>query len=192
MGWEKAEGELVEEGDVLARVETDKASMEMEAPHTGYIARIVVPEGTRDIPLGKVGGAVGVISGKVVEVVGRGIVFQLSQTALYYGRLCCVCLIACVVQSCVCCVSALVFMGPYLHSTLNSPPLPSPHFPSLQGCLYVCLYMSVLEWGSLHKRPAVGHLFLASTQSCGTFHVGSVFVLSLLYINTRCVLTQFI
>ena len=118
VGWEKAEGELVEEGDVLARVETDKASMEMEAPHTGYVAKIVVPEGTRDIPLGKVGGAVGVVSGKVVEVVGRGIVFQLSQTALYYSqpvlyysRLCCVCLIACVVQSCVCCVSALVFMG---------------------------------------------------------------------------------
>ena len=58
-GWEKAEGELVEEGDVLARVETDKASMEMEAPHTGYVAKIVVPEGTRDIPLGKVGVAGG-------------------------------------------------------------------------------------------------------------------------------------
>ena len=111
VGWEKVEGELVEEGDVLARVETDKASMEMEAPHTGYVAKIVVPEGTRDIPLGKVGGAVGVVSVKVVEVVGRGIVFQLSQTVLYYGRLCCVCLIACVVQSCVYCVSALVFMG---------------------------------------------------------------------------------
>ena len=59
VGWEKAEGELVEEGDVLARVETDKASMEMEAPHTGYVAKIVVPEGTRDIPLGKVGGVRG-------------------------------------------------------------------------------------------------------------------------------------
>ena len=59
VGWEKAEGELVEEGDVLARVETDKASMEMEAPHTGYVAKIVVSEGTRDIPLGKVGMARG-------------------------------------------------------------------------------------------------------------------------------------
>ena len=59
VGWEKVEGELVEEGDVLARVETDKASMEMEAPHTGYVAKIVVPEGTRDIPLGKVGVAEG-------------------------------------------------------------------------------------------------------------------------------------
>ena len=73
VSWEKAEGELVEEGDVLARVETDKASMEMEAPHTGYIAKIVVPEATRDIPLGKVGGAVGVVSGKVVEVVFMGL-----------------------------------------------------------------------------------------------------------------------
>ena len=65
VGWEKAEGELVEEGDVLARVETDKASMEMEAPHTGYVAKTVVPEGTRDIPLGKVG-VTG--EGKLVEV----------------------------------------------------------------------------------------------------------------------------
>ncbi len=58
----------MEEGDVLARVETDKASMEMEAPHTGYVAKIVVPEGTRDIPLGKVGvagaGSVGNGDGK--------------------------------------------------------------------------------------------------------------------------------
>ena len=59
VGWKKAEGELVEEGDVLARVETDKASMEMEAPHTGYVAKIVVLEGTKDIPLGKVGVAGG-------------------------------------------------------------------------------------------------------------------------------------
>ena len=61
-GWEKAEGELVKEGDVLARVETDKASM--EAPHTGYVAKIVVPEGTRDIPLGKVGVAGGEPAGR--------------------------------------------------------------------------------------------------------------------------------
>ena len=53
VGWEKAEGELVEEGDVLARVETDKASMEMEAPHTGYVAKIVVSEGPETSPWGR-------------------------------------------------------------------------------------------------------------------------------------------
>ena len=75
-GWEKAEGELVEEGDVLARVETDKASMEMEAPHTGYVAKIVVPEGTRDIPLGKVGVAGG---GSGENGVGKKAVFNYRR-----------------------------------------------------------------------------------------------------------------
>ena len=54
VSWEKSEGEFIEEGDVLAQVETDKATMEMESPVTGYIAKILVPAGTRDIPLGKV------------------------------------------------------------------------------------------------------------------------------------------
>ena len=76
VGWEKAEGELVEEGDVLARVETDKASMEMEAPHTGYVAKIVVPEGTRDIPLGKVGVSGGGVSRKMV-LVKRAVIYYL-------------------------------------------------------------------------------------------------------------------
>jgi pyruvate dehydrogenase E2 component (dihydrolipoamide acetyltransferase) len=53
VSWEKKEGEFVEEGDVLAQVETDKATMEMESPVSGYIAKILVPAGTRDIPLGK-------------------------------------------------------------------------------------------------------------------------------------------
>ena len=82
-GWEKAEGELVEEGDVLARVETDKASMEMEAPRTGYVAKIVVPEGTRDIPLGKVGVAGGGASRKEWGWwLTRGVCGKWSTTAL--------------------------------------------------------------------------------------------------------------
>jgi pyruvate dehydrogenase E2 component (dihydrolipoamide acetyltransferase) len=45
VSWEKKEGEFVEEGDVLAQVETDKATMEMESPVSGYIAKILVPAG---------------------------------------------------------------------------------------------------------------------------------------------------
>ena len=52
--WEKEEGDILEEGDVIAQVETDKAVMDMETPSTGYLAKIIVPAGTKDLPLGKV------------------------------------------------------------------------------------------------------------------------------------------
>ena len=54
ISWEKQEGEEVMDGDVLAQVETDKATMDMDSPQTGFIAKIVIPAGTKDIPLGKV------------------------------------------------------------------------------------------------------------------------------------------
>src|SRR4029077_3346431 len=44
--WVKAEGDHVEPGDVLAEIETDKATMEVEAVDEGILARIVIPEGT--------------------------------------------------------------------------------------------------------------------------------------------------
>jgi pyruvate dehydrogenase E1 component beta subunit len=44
--WLKNEGEPVRTGDVLAEIETDKATMEVEAIDEGVLARIVVPEGT--------------------------------------------------------------------------------------------------------------------------------------------------
>ena len=52
--WEMEEGAAVSEGDVLAQVETDKATMDMETPREGYLAKILVPAGTKDIPLGSV------------------------------------------------------------------------------------------------------------------------------------------
>ncbi|MBV9860764.1 MAG: pyruvate dehydrogenase complex E1 component subunit beta [Alphaproteobacteria bacterium] len=44
--WVKSEGEPVRAGDVLAEIETDKATMEVEAIDEGVLARIVIPEGT--------------------------------------------------------------------------------------------------------------------------------------------------
>ena len=44
--WLKSEGEKVSAGDVLAEIETDKATMEVEAADEGVLARIVIPEGT--------------------------------------------------------------------------------------------------------------------------------------------------
>ena len=54
MSWQKEEGEEVEEGDTLAQVETDKATMDMETPSAGFLAKILVPAGAKDLPLGKV------------------------------------------------------------------------------------------------------------------------------------------
>jgi pyruvate dehydrogenase E2 component (dihydrolipoamide acetyltransferase) len=47
--WLKKEGDKVKAGDILAEIETDKATMEYEAVDEGTIAKILVPEGTADI-----------------------------------------------------------------------------------------------------------------------------------------------
>jgi pyruvate dehydrogenase E2 component (dihydrolipoamide acetyltransferase) len=52
--WLKAEGDKVKAGDVIAEIETDKATMEYEAVEEGTIAKIVVPEGTPDVPVNQV------------------------------------------------------------------------------------------------------------------------------------------
>ncbi|HUC09977.1 MAG TPA: pyruvate dehydrogenase complex E1 component subunit beta [Stellaceae bacterium] len=44
--WLKSEGDAVHSGDVLAEIETDKATMEVEAVDEGVLAKIVIPEGT--------------------------------------------------------------------------------------------------------------------------------------------------
>ncbi len=44
--WVKSEGDAVHAGDVLAEIETDKATMEVEAVDEGVLAKIVIPEGT--------------------------------------------------------------------------------------------------------------------------------------------------
>jgi pyruvate dehydrogenase E2 component (dihydrolipoamide acetyltransferase) len=49
--WVKKEGDKVAPGDVLAEIETDKATMEVEAVDEGTLAKIVVPEGTQDVPV---------------------------------------------------------------------------------------------------------------------------------------------
>ncbi|MGD0023046.1 MAG: pyruvate dehydrogenase complex dihydrolipoamide acetyltransferase [Xanthobacteraceae bacterium] len=49
--WLKKEGEAVKTGDVIAEIETDKATMEYEAVDDGVLAKIVVPEGTSDVPV---------------------------------------------------------------------------------------------------------------------------------------------
>jgi pyruvate dehydrogenase E2 component (dihydrolipoamide acetyltransferase) len=47
--WLKKEGDKIKSGDVIAEIETDKATMEYEAVDEGTLAKIVVPEGTQDV-----------------------------------------------------------------------------------------------------------------------------------------------
>jgi pyruvate dehydrogenase E2 component (dihydrolipoamide acetyltransferase) len=49
--WLKKEGDKVKPGDVIAEIETDKATMDYEAIDEGTLAKIVVPEGTQDVPV---------------------------------------------------------------------------------------------------------------------------------------------
>ncbi len=49
--WVKKEGDKVKPGDVIAEIETDKATMEVEAVDEGVLAKIVVPAGTQDVPV---------------------------------------------------------------------------------------------------------------------------------------------
>jgi len=49
--WLKKEGDQVRSGDVIAEIETDKATMEVEATDEGTIAKILVPAGTADVPV---------------------------------------------------------------------------------------------------------------------------------------------
>ncbi|MHB8885138.1 MAG: pyruvate dehydrogenase complex dihydrolipoamide acetyltransferase [Methylovirgula sp.] len=52
--WLKKEGDKIKSGDVLAEIETDKATMEVEAVDEGVLAKILVPEGTADVPVNDV------------------------------------------------------------------------------------------------------------------------------------------
>lgn len=53
ISWAKKEGDKLNEGDLLAEIETDKATMGFETPEEGYLAKILVPAGSKDVPIGK-------------------------------------------------------------------------------------------------------------------------------------------
>jgi pyruvate dehydrogenase E2 component (dihydrolipoamide acetyltransferase) len=63
--WLKHEGDAVKSGDVIAEIETDKATMEVEAVDEGTLAKIMVPEGTADVPVNQV---IAVLAGEGEDV----------------------------------------------------------------------------------------------------------------------------
>ena len=69
--WLKKEGDKVAPGDVIAEIETDKATMEVEAIDEGTLAKIVVPEGTADVPVNQLI-AVLATEGEDVKAVAAG------------------------------------------------------------------------------------------------------------------------
>jgi pyruvate dehydrogenase E1 component beta subunit len=52
--WLKAEGDTIAPGDVIAEIETDKATMEFEAIDEGVLSKILIPAGTEDVAVGAV------------------------------------------------------------------------------------------------------------------------------------------
>jgi pyruvate dehydrogenase E2 component (dihydrolipoamide acetyltransferase) len=63
--WLKKEGDKIKSGDVIAEIETDKATMEYEAIEDGTLAKIVVPEGTQDVAVNSV---IAVLAGEGEDV----------------------------------------------------------------------------------------------------------------------------
>lgn len=51
--WKVKEGQSFAQGDVLLDIETDKATMDVEAPEDGVLAKILVGNGSKDVPVGK-------------------------------------------------------------------------------------------------------------------------------------------
>ncbi|KAK4385605.1 pyruvate dehydrogenase complex, mitochondrial [Sesamum angolense] len=51
--WRKKEGDKIEVGDVICEIETDKATLEFECLEEGFLAKILVPEGSKDVPVGQ-------------------------------------------------------------------------------------------------------------------------------------------
>lgn len=63
--WTKKEGDTIKAGDVIAEIETDKATMEVEAVDEGILAKIVVAAGTSDVPVNQL---IGIIAAEGEDV----------------------------------------------------------------------------------------------------------------------------
>src|SRR4051812_8975723 len=74
--WLKKEGDQIKSGDVIAEIETDKATMEVEAVDEGVLAKIVVPEGTADVPVNDV---IAVIAGEGEDAKAAGDAAKAGQ-----------------------------------------------------------------------------------------------------------------
>ncbi|MFN3483707.1 MAG: biotin/lipoyl-containing protein, partial [Rhabdaerophilum calidifontis] len=70
--WLKKEGDKIKSGDVIAEIETDKATMEVEAVDEGILAKIVVPEGSQDVAVNALIGIIAAEGEDVKAAAGGG------------------------------------------------------------------------------------------------------------------------
>ncbi len=76
--WLKKEGDKIKSGDIIAEIETDKATMEYEAVDEGTLAKIVVPEGTQDVAVNAV---IAVLAGEGEDVKAAVSAAQIAPVA---------------------------------------------------------------------------------------------------------------
>ena len=80
--WLVKEGDTVKSGDILAEIETDKATMEFEAVDEGVVGQILVPEGTEGV---KVGTVIAVMGGEgevtAPQAAARAVAAEVEATA---------------------------------------------------------------------------------------------------------------
>ena len=76
--WLKKEGDKIKSGDVIAEIETDKATMEYEAVDDGTLAKIVVPEGTQDVAVNSV---IAVLAGEGEDVKAAAAAVKSASSA---------------------------------------------------------------------------------------------------------------
>ena len=81
--WRKKEGDLVSYGDVLVEIETDKATMEVEAVEKGYLGKISVPEGTENVSVNQV---IGFILQEGEDITSLEITSENSSSNLNEGK----------------------------------------------------------------------------------------------------------
>jgi pyruvate dehydrogenase E2 component (dihydrolipoamide acetyltransferase) len=78
--WLKKEGDEVKSGDLLAEIETDKATMEVEAVDEGFLSKIVVPDGTEGVAVNAVIGVLTETAGEKVAAPKPGPTDTSSET----------------------------------------------------------------------------------------------------------------
>src|SRR5512133_1753132 len=76
--WLVKEGDEVKSGDILAEIETDKATMEFEAVDEGKVAKILVPEGSEGV---KVGAPIAILAGEGEDASGASAAPPKADTA---------------------------------------------------------------------------------------------------------------
>lgn len=67
VNWQKQEGDQLSEGDLLCEIETDKATMGFETPEEGFLAKIIVSAGSKDVPIGKVSSAIRIFQPVILQ-----------------------------------------------------------------------------------------------------------------------------